>query len=66
MRIVCKKKHFVDQDDDGRKRWAKPGDRATAVRNLSVPPSASDAWHVLWNHEAWGFYTDEELREVAK
>jgi len=60
--VAATKRHLVDQDDDGTKRYADPGMRGTVriAHNLENPFS------IVWSNGAWGFYTDREYRRLTR
>ena len=65
MLMVCTKEHKVDSDDDGAERSATVGMECQAERDPSVPPEAPNAYAVMWDNGAWGFYSSVELANVA-
>jgi hypothetical protein len=60
--VSAMKRHKVDEDDNGRTRYAERGMRGTVriAHNLANPFS------IVWSNGAWGFYTDAEYRRLTR
>jgi hypothetical protein len=55
IRVICKRRHLVDQDDDGTERYAEVGEEGLCEAH-------PHAWSILWPKTgAWGFYDDAEM-----
>jgi hypothetical protein len=67
IEIVCTETHEVDYDEDaGQVRAATAGMTGQAKRRAEVPPDHGDAYSVIWENGAWGFYTADQLAVIGR
>jgi hypothetical protein len=65
-KVVCTRRHSVDRDLQGTTRYAEVGWVGEVERTNAEYESLPYAYVVTWPNESWGFYSKDELAEVAR